>query len=293
MSRAFHPTTTPPPEEEVEYPSSDGEPMGETGWHVTALLQLFAGLREHYADRPDVYVAADMFLYYERGQPSSCVCPDCMVIFGVEKDDRPSFKVWEEGGTIPSVVVEITSEKTYRVDLQRKKAVYAALGVAEYYLFDPLGERLERPFLGFQLEGGEYQARPPEPDGGLDSPTLNLRIVPEGTTLRLINLQTGQPLLTGLEKNLALQQEARRLEEERQRREGEQRLRVEEQRLRVEEQRLRVEEQRLREEEQRRRVEEQRLRVEEQRRAEQLAAEVERLRALLNQRDAGTESVGE
>ncbi len=265
MSRAFHPTSTPPSAEEIEYPSSDGEPMGETGWHVTALLNLFAGLLEHFADRSEVFVAADMFLYYERGQPKSCVCPDCMVIFGVGNRDRPSFKTWEEGNTAPNVVFEITSEKTYREDLQRKKLVYEALGVAEYYLFDPLDERLERPLIGFLLVEGEYQTRAPEPDGGLNSPALGLRIVPEGKELRLIQLETGQLILKTLEKNRALAVERRRLEEE----------------------------QRLREEEQRLREEEQRLREEEQQRAEELTAEVERLRALLKQRDFEQGAAGE
>ncbi|CAN5886698.1 hypothetical protein BH23PLA1_BH23PLA1_26320 [soil metagenome] len=267
MSRASQ-QPAPAPPADVLYPSTDGEPMGESTWHIWALVHLLEGLRDHFAGRDDVLVAGDLFLYYKEGSPKHSKAPDCMVVFGVGNHHRPSFKTWEEGA-VPAVVIEITSEDTYKEDLHRKGKVYADIGVEEFYLFDPQQVRLDRPLLGFQLgeEHGfpDYIQREAEPDGGLDSSALGLRLVPEGTTLRLINLQTGQPLLTGLEKNLALQEEARRLDEERQRREEEQRLRVEEQRLRQEE----------------------------QRRAEELAAEVDRLRALLNQRDAETESAGD
>jgi hypothetical protein len=48
--------------EESLYPASDGKPLGETWFHVTAILTLFATLQEHFAGVPDVYVAADMLL---------------------------------------------------------------------------------------------------------------------------------------------------------------------------------------------------------------------------------------
>jgi len=48
----------------IEYPESDGEPMGETGFHVTLITFLLSMLREHFRNRSDVYVGANMFVYY-------------------------------------------------------------------------------------------------------------------------------------------------------------------------------------------------------------------------------------
>ena len=76
------PTTSPPPDLDVYYPSSDGGPMGETGWHIRSTYSFYGVLREHLADR-NAYVAANMFLYYEQGNPRANRAPDCMVILGV------------------------------------------------------------------------------------------------------------------------------------------------------------------------------------------------------------------
>src|SRR6266576_706296 len=80
------------------YPDSDGEPMGETGFHVLAIVHLFDALSLYFRDRDDVYVAADMFMYYEKGNPSACKAPDVMVSIGVAGNhQRRSFRTWEEG----------------------------------------------------------------------------------------------------------------------------------------------------------------------------------------------------
>ncbi len=33
----------------IDYPETDGRPIGETDWHITALLDLLASLRLHFA----------------------------------------------------------------------------------------------------------------------------------------------------------------------------------------------------------------------------------------------------
>ena len=53
------------------YPDSDGEPMGETHFHVMAILHLYAVLQLFYRDRIDVYVMADMFLYFKENKINS------------------------------------------------------------------------------------------------------------------------------------------------------------------------------------------------------------------------------
>ena len=176
---------------DIVYPESDGKPLGETGWHIQATIDFYSSLRRLFAGRQDVYVASNMFLYYVEGNPSKVVCPDCMAIFGVEGNhDRATFKTWVERA-VPAFVLEVSSKKTIRNDLGKKMAVYADLGVVEYFLYDPLRECLNLPLLGYRLDAaGFFQPIPPLPAGGLRSETLGLVISPEARELRLVDPDT-------------------------------------------------------------------------------------------------------
>lgn len=173
-------------EYEVIYPDSDGEPMAETGIHVHTILHLYGALLNHYRHREDVYVAADMFLYYEKGNPKARKAPDVMVIHGVPSaPERRSFRLWEEGAA-PAVIFEITSKATWVEDLVTKSGLYARLGVKEYIIFDPLEEYLENTLQGFRLEDKDYIPLD-APDERLFSEQLGLVMLREGTNLRLVD----------------------------------------------------------------------------------------------------------
>src|SRR5262245_15373734 len=82
---------------EIEYPESDGQPMGETGIHINVSFTLLDVLRRYYRGNPNVAVLANMFLYYVEGDPSRNVAPDLFVTLGVPADTtRRIFKLWEE-----------------------------------------------------------------------------------------------------------------------------------------------------------------------------------------------------
>jgi hypothetical protein len=68
------------PTQQVHYPESDGKPMGETDAHIDALIYLREALRDQFRDDPQTYVAGDMLLYYEEGNPAACVAPDVFVV---------------------------------------------------------------------------------------------------------------------------------------------------------------------------------------------------------------------
>jgi Uma2 family endonuclease len=178
---------------EVHYPDSDGQPMGETGIHVNATIELFLTIkRTLFGGRPDVYVAADMFFYYEQGNPGAVKAPDIMVIKGVSHtEERRSFKLWVEN-RVPSVVFEFTSKKTRRDDTTIKPGLYARLGIAELFLFDPLGEYLTPRFQGFRLEGDRYEPIAPDADGGMMSRELGLKLRAIGSRVRLVNPRDGK-----------------------------------------------------------------------------------------------------
>jgi Uma2 family endonuclease len=195
-----------PLEKEIEYPTSDGQPMAETTLHRKVMNDLIHGLDRRYADVPDVWVGGNLFLCYERGNPAAIVAPDVLLAKGVAKWDRPNYLLWEE--TIPSLVVEVTSRKTRREDQGKKKLLYEQLGIEELVLFDPYGEYLRPRLQGYRLVRERYQSIPLEEDSSLLSGTTSLRFEPEGERLRLVDAVTGESLLWPEEETAARRKEA-------------------------------------------------------------------------------------
>ncbi|MBI3959134.1 MAG: Uma2 family endonuclease [Chloroflexi bacterium] len=180
--------------DEIEYPESDGEPMGESGIHVLAILHLLGALRYLLHQHLDIYVIADMFLYYEEGKPRSVRAPDVMVIKGVDASyERKTFKTWEEEA-VPSVVIEVTSQATAAEDLTTKYYLYESLGVSEYFLFDPLEEYIQGQLRGFRLVRNRYTPIRVNRDGTLTSQELHARLQPEDYLLRVVDPVTNTPV---------------------------------------------------------------------------------------------------
>ena len=192
-----------PLEEEIEYPTSDGQPMAETTLHRVVMSDVIQGLERLFADTPDVWVGGNLFLYYEKGNPLKSVSPDVQFSHGVGKAFRDTYLLWNE--TVPSLVFEITSRKTRREDTHTKKDLYERLGVTELVLFDPYGEYLEPRLQGYRLERGGYQPLPPNPDGSLDLRTGGVTARPEGERLRLVDTASGEKLLWNDELEAARQ----------------------------------------------------------------------------------------
>jgi Uma2 family endonuclease len=180
---------------DVDYPESDGQPMGETDFHRKEMSDLINALDDRYRELADIYVAGNLFLYYLEGDRRAVVCPDVFLVQGVPKRQRRTYKLWEEEGRAPSFVIEVTSLHTRDEDLRDKnlrdkKKKYEMLGVEEYFLHDPFGEYLSPVLQGFRLVEGRYRPLSPSPDGSLISNVTGLRLRPEGQRLRLIDLAT-------------------------------------------------------------------------------------------------------
>ncbi len=190
--------------------------MAETDDHRQEMLDVIDTLADFFRADPEVYVAGNLLLYYEEGNPSASVAPDVFVVKGVLKRQRRTYKLWEEGRP-PTVVLEITSRSTRLEDLGNKRALYAMLGVSEYFLYDPLAEYLEPPLQGFLLVNGEYERIGPDADGSLFSRVLGLKLQIENDRLRLINAATGERLLRPAEarEQARAETEARRAAEQR------------------------------------------------------------------------------
>ena len=171
---------------EVFYPESDGQPVAETDVHRTLMFELIAMLHEHFRDDPQVYISGNLFIYYQEGDPQRSVAPDVFVVKGVTRRDRRTYKLWEEGRP-PDVVFELTSPSTRSEDRRTKHDLYARLGVAEYFLFDPLDEYLRPPFQGYRLRLGHYRPMRPAADGSLWSAVLGLELHVQEMRLRLFD----------------------------------------------------------------------------------------------------------
>lgn len=193
---ASHPTTKPMPP--VEYPTGDGQPVGETPIHRDNLLGSIEQLRRHFAGDPMVYISGNMFLYYVPGRKRRHVSPDVFVVKGIPDRQRDAYFLWEEGKG-PDVVIEFTSATTSEEDLDEKFQLYQdTLQVPEYFLFDPKQEYLVPSMQGYRLVDGRYVAIEPV-DGRLPSEVLGLHLQREGVWLRLYDPRTGRLIPTSAE----------------------------------------------------------------------------------------------
>ena len=201
----------------IDYPDSDGCPMPEGGFQFNSLTYAVLALRVYFQHRNDVYVAGNMFIYDEEDNSKSSVAPDVFVVFGVSNHTRDSYFLWQERKG-PDFVMEIASRSTFARDRVEKPGRYAALGVREYWQYDPRGELLTPPLQGFRLEGGAYVPLPASTlaDGtiGVYSPVLGLHARMEGEMLRFHDPVTGHDLRTTQEAEDRLREVEDRLREE-------------------------------------------------------------------------------
>jgi Uma2 family endonuclease len=183
---------------EIEYPSSDGKPMAESDLHRDWMVRIIELLKAHFAGQK-VYVSGNLLIYYVEGDPRKCVAPDAFVVKDCDPRRRKIYKLWEEGKS-PSFVLETTSDSTRGEDQQAKMRLYARLGVAEYFLYDPLGDWLEPPLLGYRIMGGGYVPLEPDNEGGILSEELGIVFRLEEGQLALFNASTGSRLQTAAER---------------------------------------------------------------------------------------------
>ncbi len=145
-----------PTDRGVYYPESDGQPMAETELHRDVMIDFIQMLDDYFQERLDVHVSGNLMVYYEQGNPKKSVAPDVFVVFGVEKKRRNNYLLWKEGKG-PDFVLELSSKKTYRTDLNQKKTLYGqVLKVSEYFLYDPNHQYLNPPLQGYRLMEGDY-----------------------------------------------------------------------------------------------------------------------------------------
>jgi Uma2 family endonuclease len=179
---------------EIEYPESDGKPMGETDVHRVWMNRLYDLMRRRYAGQ-QVYIGCDLLVYYEEGNPLKYCVPDVFVVKDSDPGFRRTFQIWKEQRS-PDVVFEVTSRGTSREDLIFKPQSYARMGVKEYFLYDPTAEYLKPPLKGFRLREDTSEPIAADAQGRLESRELGVWLWLEQGALVLADAVTDDRLLT-------------------------------------------------------------------------------------------------
>ncbi len=202
----------PEPDDGVYYPEAHEilPPVGM--FHFVPQAYMQAALKSWLGD-PTILVAAEMFIYYEPGNPRVFVAPDVYVIPNVGNELRRSYFAWLEH-EVPSFAMGVVSQSSVRNDLARKWDLYQSWGVQEYWQYDPEGQFMRPLLRGNRLVNGRYVPIDVEvdPESGHCqgfSPVLGLELHGRREWFRFLDPATGQ-YLPDLEESTR----ARRAEEQ-------------------------------------------------------------------------------
>ena len=110
---------------------------------------------------PDVFLDMNTIVYDDPTNRNRRFQPDIYIAFGVDAATvlrRNGYVIWEVGKP-PDFALEVASETTASNDTGWKRERYAAVGIREYWRFDPTGGALYgRCLAGEYLENGRYRA---------------------------------------------------------------------------------------------------------------------------------------
>ena len=137
-----------------DYHAREDEEVGQ-GYYPQAALDYLVSLLKWLLIGQAIGVATSINTYHEAVEPKKSPAPDIAIIDGVEIDHRApglarSHFIGRDGPA-PRVVFEISSERTWAIDLgvarkvpveDQKPALYARMGIREYFVFDPHQEQL-------------------------------------------------------------------------------------------------------------------------------------------------------
>lgn len=188
---------------DIIYPESDGKPMADNTRQYLWIVLIKEGLELQFADRQDVFVAADLLWYPIEGDNRICTAPDVMVAIGRPKDNRGSYLQWREGDIPPQVVFEIRSPSNRQTELDEKLMFYDRYGVQEYYLYDPDRNDLS----GWQRQSSQLSVI--RSIASWVSPSLGIRFERTATTLEIFR-SNGDRFVSFAEMAQQVEQERQR-----------------------------------------------------------------------------------
>ncbi len=181
-------------DEEIIYPEQREDDMGEASIHIKLITNFLQTLLLFFRQREDVFLSANINLYYEERNPNKWYAPDLLIAFGVPNHERSSYQVWKEK-VFPQVIFEVASDRTWKTDVSEKLELYGTFGAEEYYILDPEFDFLPAPMLAFHRQG-ERLLTVSVNDDRIFSPRLSLEIVRTENNFRLFNPNTNEFLRT-------------------------------------------------------------------------------------------------
>lgn len=205
----------------------DEETLVGSSSHQGAIVALYEGLTNCGRGRDMPWFVGNqltVLIPRARRKPPLQPSPDILVHPHLPGGHRSSLDVVKDGP--PALVIEVVSPATaldrdLNVDLPiGKPRVYAAAGIPEYLVFDPLAEYLPERLRAWHLTPERITPWLPDERGHWVSAALGVSFRPQGPLLRVYNREGGlMPLyteaidaLTLREREIAaLQAELRRL----------------------------------------------------------------------------------
>lgn len=149
----------------AELPDSDDTPVDNELQNIIPNL-LNTVLAMVWAEREDWFFGVDMGIYYAPSTPA--IVPDGFLSLGVERfvgeEGRLGYVFWEEDNIPPTLALEVVS-KTYGGEYERKKSIYAELGILYYVVYrpNPSFRRQRQPLEIYKLGKKGYQLISHEP----------------------------------------------------------------------------------------------------------------------------------
>lgn len=168
-----------------------------------SLSTLDGTLGHHFSAFDDILLTGEIYVRSDEDDARE-LAPDFIFARGISDPERVIRRngyVISEVGKPPDLVLEVGSRSTGRRDFTVKREGYAALGIREYWRFDPSGgDYHDRHLAGDTLVDGEYipievVAESDDRHWGY-SEVLELELWWEEGTLRFRDPASGQFLLT-------------------------------------------------------------------------------------------------
>jgi Uma2 family endonuclease len=167
--------------------------MGESAAQSKLIFYLLQVLNWLY-QAEGWFVISNLNIYRRRDPREYPLAPDVAVFKGVVIPNAAhrtmrSWRMYEPNRPAPQVVFEISSDTTWKDDLENKPAKYAALGVQEYFAYDPndppYWPRTQGRLRGWRLHAGTMVEQTTDAQGRLWSDELASWLVPDGAWVRL------------------------------------------------------------------------------------------------------------
>ena len=239
----------------------EGDYVIQTSLHDYLCSYFAMVLQQHLEPDPTALVLSDVRIEWDVADIRPH-CPDVAVLFGVrhQEEEWRVFRVAREE-VRPTLIIEVTSDRTRQLDVVRKLNQYARVGVGFYAIVDMARRKAGQPasIKGYRLPAGkqQYEPVPLDEQGRLWLEPVGLWLAPYDNRAALFDDQ-GHKIEDYAEQTHRADEEARRADEAEQARQAEARRA---------------------DEEARRADEAEQARQAETRRVQELEAELRRLRA--------------